>query len=74
MSRYRGPSVFSLFKSKPRIIPFNAYRPPELGNAEVTPGEQHKTLPFPYPNKYLNSPRPEAASGYKIYFIWNYLP
>ena len=78
-------NLLSLFKRKPRIIPFYT-----LGDEnellekyrQLTPENKCKVLSFKYRNKYLTSP--QLASGYespenpqgdcKLDFIWDYLP
>jgi hypothetical protein len=75
--------MFSLFKRKPRIIPFNPYRQPE--SQQVTP-EKCKVFPFkanPQPSinptgkckitsfEYRNFENPRHC---KLDFICNHLP
>ena len=76
----------ALFKHrKPRIIPFNTCRQPELEGPKETPGNQCKILSFKYHNGYLTDPRLAAGNETgsrdlenpgqcKLYFIWDHLP
>jgi hypothetical protein len=68
--------MFNLFKRKPRIIAFNAYRPPESESQQVTLDNPCEVLSFkanPHPSGKPAS-NLENPGHCKLYFIWDHMP